>query len=318
MAAHAKTRAVPQHSAHWLILGQLLLLGVQSRSAVKDEQISSLQVHSGPTMTAQGLADWLAERQPAGNRQSDLQLRNAEYASKAKELSSHTGEVSEDMFLRDVLPFRQLDEPIDDWRPAFYEKLAPLVQGKMSLRDMAEAVIPVVFNGGLGKKVVFKPNNTPQVMAPESQTLAKGYASCTGLSILLADALRSVGVPARVVGIAVWNIKPGGNHNWVEVWWGGNWHFVDAGPVQKVDWDSTWFTDVAKKAQPGTIHGIYTAVVDQAEADSRYTLTWREPPVEQPALDRTAFYTGFQKRDTIRNEEDPTWNVYRDGSLRNR
>jgi len=318
MAAHTKRHVVLQHSARWLIIGQLLLLRVQSRSAVKDEQLLSLRVRSGPTMNAHGLADWLAERQPAGDRQSGLQLRNAEYALKAKELSSHTGEVSEDLFLREVLPFRQLDEPIDDWRPAFYERLAPLVQGKSSLRDMAEAVIPVVFNGGLGKQVVFKPNNTPQIMAPESETLAKGYASCTGLSILLADALRSVGVPARVVGTAVWNIKTGGNHNWVEVWWGGNWHFVDAGPMQKVDWDSTWFMDTAKKAQPGTIHGIYTAVVDQTEADSRYTLTWREPPVEQPALDRTAFYTGVQKGNTMRKEEDPTWKVYRGGSLRNR
>lgn len=318
MVAQTNTRAAPQHYVHWLILGSLLLLGVQSRSAVNDKQLLALRVRSGPTMDAQGLADWLAERQQPGNRQSNLQLRNAEYALKAKELSSHTGEVSEDMFLRDVLPFRQLDEPIDDWRPTFYESLSPLVQGKSSLREMAEAVIPRVFNGSLGKNVVFKPNSTPQIMAPESETLAKGYASCTGLSILLADALRSVGVPARVVGTPVWNIKTGGNHNWVEVWWSGNWHFVDAGPMQKVDWDSTWFLDTAKKAQPGTIHGIYTAVVDQTEADSHYTLTWREPPVEQPALDRTAFYTSFQPGNIMRKEEDPTWKVYRDGSLRNR
>lgn len=310
MAAHTQTCIVPQRSARCLILGQLLLLGAQTLSATK--------VYSMPTLNSQGLADWLAERQPAGNHQRDLQLRNAEYALKAKSLSDHTGEVSEDMFLREVLPLRHLDEPIDDWRPAFYEKLAPLVQGKRSLREMAEAVIPAVFNGGLGKKLVFKPNNTPQIMAPESETLVKGYASCTGLSIILADALRSVGVPARVVGTAVWNIKTGGNHNWVEVWWGGNWHFVDAGPTQKVDWDSTWFIDTAKKAQPGTIHGIYTAVVDRTEADSQYTLTWREPPVKQPALDRTAFYIGFQKGNSLRKEEDPTWKVYRDGSLGSR
>lgn len=32
------------------------------------------------------------------------------------------------------------------------------------------------------------------------QVVAAGYASCTGLSIFLVCALRSVGIPARVVG----------------------------------------------------------------------------------------------------------------------
>lgn len=32
------------------------------------------------------------------------------------------------------------------------------------------------------------------------QVIAAGYASCTGLSIFLVDALRSVGIPARVAG----------------------------------------------------------------------------------------------------------------------
>lgn len=34
-----------------------------------------------------------------------------------------------------------------------------------------------------------------------TQVIAAGYASCTGLSIFLVDALRSVGIPARVAGI---------------------------------------------------------------------------------------------------------------------
>ncbi len=32
------------------------------------------------------------------------------------------------------------------------------------------------------------------------QVIAAGFASCTGLSIFLIDALRSVGVPARLAG----------------------------------------------------------------------------------------------------------------------
>jgi hypothetical protein len=54
--------------------------------------------------------------------------------------------------------------------------------------------------------IFFKPDQTPEIMSP-SQVIAKGYASCTGLSIFLASACRSVGVPARVAGAQI--PKPG-------------------------------------------------------------------------------------------------------------
>ena len=41
-------------------------------------------------------------------------------------------------------------------------------------------------------------------------------ATCTGLSIMLVEACRAVGIPARVAGIASWPGR-GGNHTWVEV-----------------------------------------------------------------------------------------------------
>ena len=47
------------------------------------------------------------------------------------------------------------------------------------------------------------------------ESIEQGLASCTGLSILLADACRSVGVPARLAGIPSWKNK-NGNHTWVE------------------------------------------------------------------------------------------------------
>lgn len=47
----------------------------------------------------------------------------------------------------------------------------------------------------------FVPDKSPEIMSP-GQTLAAGYASCTGLSIFLADACRAVGIPARVAGAA--------------------------------------------------------------------------------------------------------------------
>ena len=51
-------------------------------------------------------------------------------------------------------------------------------------------------------------------------------ASCTGLSILLTNALRSVGIPSRIAGVPKWTNK-NGNHNWNEVWIDGKWYFTE-------------------------------------------------------------------------------------------
>jgi len=46
-----------------------------------------------------------------------------------------------------------------------------------------------------------------------SESMRQHMASCTGLSILLVDALRSVGIPARFAGTAAWH-DDRGNHSW--------------------------------------------------------------------------------------------------------
>lgn len=257
-----------------------------------------------------GVAPALAEY----NLSSDdaLVVENMEYARKACELTAHLEAISTEMFMNDVLPMTHLDEPMELWRPLFFDKLSHLAEGKVSLKEIAEAVVPAVFRGDLGngRPVEFKPNQTPQIMAP-SETLKHGYASCSGLSILVADALRAVGVPARVVGTASWNIDTGGNHNWVEVWWGNEWHFIDATPPGNdgVSWDKTWFIANAAKAEPGTIHGIYT-VLPTGSGNGTYTFTWREPPVERTAEDRSLFYKSLVPVEIT----DPNADTYRKGS----
>ena len=60
----------------------------------------------------------------------------------------------------------------------------------------------------------------------------------TGLSILLVNACRSAGVPARLAGTPLWVDKKG-NHTWVEVWDGGGWHYLGALDGKKLD--KAWF-----------------------------------------------------------------------------
>jgi hypothetical protein len=91
-----------------------------------------------------------------------------------------------------------------------------------------------------------------------SETMKSGLASCTGLSILLVDACRSVGVPARIAGTPMW-VNGRGNHTWVEIWDGG-WHFLGAAEPDAAGLDHAWFVRDAAQAQKGQPeHAIYAS-----------------------------------------------------------
>jgi hypothetical protein len=161
------------------------------------------------------------------------------------------------VFLNDVLPYACLREPRDEWRPLFASVMpgylgdsdnagqstwssstpppatATTADTALTLNDKAWSIVnpPIKFlaatTNGLNSYSVF-------------QTMRRHNSSCTGLSIFLVSALRSVGVPARVAGVPHWNrgvrecplgdeSENCGNHNWVEVWSNVDrrWHFVD-------------------------------------------------------------------------------------------
>ena len=88
--------------------------------------------------------------------------------------------------------------------------------------------------------------------------MKSGLATCTGLSILLVNACRAVGVPARVVGTRMWtNMR--GNHTWVEIW-DGDWHFLGAAEPDPKGLDRGWFVSDASKAKAEvTEHAIHAS-----------------------------------------------------------
>jgi len=126
---------------------------------------------------------------------------NTDLALAARAAQPWARQVPWPLFLHHVLPYASLDEPRDAWRPLMWAAVPQLVQGARSVAEAAQAVNKGVWAlfGGL----YFKADQTPEIMSP-SQVLAAGYASCTGLSIFLVDALRAVGVPARVAGTPSW------------------------------------------------------------------------------------------------------------------
>ncbi|MCD6355203.1 MAG: transglutaminase domain-containing protein, partial [Prolixibacteraceae bacterium] len=106
-----------------------------------------------------------------------------------------------------------------------------------------------------------------------SQAIKEKMGTCTGLSILLADAFRSVGIPARVAGTPLWtNMR--GNHNWVEVWINGQWYFTEYYPDKL---NKSWFLSDAGKADPEKpIHWIYAA--SYKPTGIFFPLVWNKNP----------------------------------------
>ncbi len=56
-----------------------------------------------------------------------------------------------------------MDEPRDNWRPLFFQRFLPLIQDARSLSEAA-----LILNENIWSiwGIVFKPNQTPEIMSP--------------------------------------------------------------------------------------------------------------------------------------------------------
>lgn len=141
-----------------------------------------------------------------------------------------TDDLPKHIFFDYVLNYANLNEARSNWRPLLVDglKFNESDLWKTGSANMSSVVTWVNKHlwtrlGRTGSPIVFKSSQTPLIFDPMS-TIAFGYASCTGTSILFCNALRAVGVPARVAGTPAWygNVSQG-NHNWVEVFDEGTW-----------------------------------------------------------------------------------------------
>ncbi len=190
--------------------------------------------------------------------------------------------IPEDVFLDDVLPYAVINEARDPWRREFYDRLTPLVRDCATPGEAAIRLNTEIWKlfGVKYSTERSKPDQSPK------ESRASGLASCTGLSILLVDACRAVGVPARLVGIPLWPHKPG-NHTWVEIWDGGRWHFTGAfepGPL-----DEGWFVgDAARAIADDPLHCIYAASFRRTGLP--FPCGWRPPTDSIQAINITDRY----------------------------
>jgi poly(3-hydroxybutyrate) depolymerase len=182
--------------------------------------------------------------------------------------------VPEDIFLNSVLPYASLDEKRDPWRRQLLAAAAPLVKDCHTATEAVQALNRDLFQ----KLNVHYSTDRESANQSPAQSIASGKASCTGLSLLLVDACRSVGIPARIAGLSQWTDKPG-NHTWVEIWDGG-WHFTGAAEYSPEGLDHTWFSDEIAHARK--VQAIYAASWKQT--GSYFPLAWDTANISIPAI----------------------------------
>ncbi len=134
-----------------------------------------------------------------------------------------------------IEPQQMLDEPSAKWRDEVAAVIHPLIK---DCKSDKEAALLISKNIGKLTGVHYSTARTRACMNP-LESLEQKKASCTGLSLLFAAALRSVDIPSRIVGVVSWN-HVRGNHTWTEVWLDGKWHMLEMG---ESDFNTGWVMD---------------------------------------------------------------------------
>ncbi len=215
---------------------------------------------------------------------ADFLLTNSEFAYKARQETPWGKNIPEGLFFNNVLAYANVDEKRDPWRKEFFEMCMPIVKDCKTAAQAAHKI-----NSELFRKIGLR--YAPQKRAPNlspKESMAQGLASCTGLSIVLSDACRSVGVPARLVGTPNWSDKRG-NHTWVEIW-DHDWHFTGACEADNQGLDRGWFVNDASRAQKDSLeHAIYAASYEKT--GQHFPLVWARDKKTVPSENVTDRYT---------------------------
>jgi hypothetical protein len=226
---------------------------------------------------------------------SDFLLTNVELTYKARKEVPWGKDIPEAIFLNDVLPYANVDEQRDAWRQEFHDLCMPLVKDCKTPSEAAQKLNSELFKQlKLGYSTQRKaPNQSPK------ESIEQGKASCTGLSIVLSDACRSICVPARLVGTPLWANKRG-NHTWVEIW-DKDWHFTGACEADPKGLDRGWFVgDAAQAKEDIPEHAIYASSFKKT--DQHFPLVWAKFNKNVPAENVTSRYAKPEsaKAETVR------------------
>ena len=214
---------------------------------------------------------------------SDFLLKNSHNAYHSWKNSRWHDKISEELYINYILPYANLNEKREDWFEILNNESTLIVKNANSI---SEAV--VLLNKNIFKKFnVIYSTERPKADQSPSESIKAGMATCTGLSILLIDACRSVGIPARFVGTSMW-YNNSGNHSWVEIWDNG-WHCVGAAEQVEDKLNDVWFLEHASQAISGDIkYGIFAAVWPKTE--THFPMNWLPEVKTYNSIDVTGNY----------------------------
>jgi len=188
-------------------------------------------------------------------------------------------DIPKEIFLNNILPYASLNERRDSWREDFHQRFINIAKTSKTIDQTVEALNKYVFDT---LQVSYSADKRPKPDQGPYESTEAHYASCTGLSILLTDALRSVGIPARIAAIAMWPDESG-NHTWVEIW-DGQWYYI--GAAEAMPLDHTWFTK--KASQTDSKHPIYATSFKKTHLS--FPMRWAPSLRFVPAVDVTKNY----------------------------
>ena len=236
-------------------------------------------------------------------------LEHVRYALKARREAPWRDQISEDLFLRYILPYWSVNEKRDPWRKMFYDKFMPAVR---EFRTASEAV--KYLNDHVFKElnVTYDAVKRPKADQSAQESIAASYASCTGLSVILLDACRACGIPARFVGCPQWT-DHSGNHSWIE-FWDDQWIYEGASSSDPRN--RSWVGDKVKEATEDSLVGGVWAVTTEPQKDGAFfVLPWKPTDRSYPAVPLHAFYLddGMVSYDItpFSEEKSPVWLYYR-------
>lgn len=239
------------------------------------------------------MAFLIANMPPADRRvmTADALLETVELAHESFDASPWREGVPEAVFLEAVLPYAHINERRDDWRADFVSRFRDAAHAADTQADairLLDRLVYEVFD------VTYDANKRLKNEQSPYQSIDQHCASCTGLSILLANACRAAGIPARIAGIPEW--PDGDNHTWVEVYdpIDGRWHWIEA--AGGGEYDEGWWVEkvrgIAAEDSDEARYRLWAASWSRpAGVPNRFPLWWLDPDEDPiPGVDRTAAY----------------------------
>lgn len=221
---------------------------------------------------------------------ADDLLENVRLAYAAWRGAPWGSDIPEAMFFQYILPYANVNEGRDPWRADFvrrFQAKAWACGDRMAavryLNDHLNDELNVHYHASKRKK----PDQSPR------ESIEIGYASCTGLSILLVDACRAAGIPARCVGCPAWKVVQG-NHTWVEVFGedgkGGE-RWFNVGDTGSDPRGENWVNERCRaETDPGDwVHAVWASV--WRPTGKHFPLCWEWEIDYVAGLNITRFYT---------------------------